>query len=66
VIESAEDLKMPNKDRVSRVEQDIDTNLRRVYSEAVQEKVPDRFTKLLEQLRQQEAESDDQEDGHQK
>nr|WP_309501898.1 NepR family anti-sigma factor [uncultured Roseovarius sp.] len=48
------------------MEQDIDTNLRRVYSEAVQEKVPDRFTKLLEQLRQQEAESDDQEDGHQK
>lgn len=48
------------------MEQDIDSNLRRVYTEAVQEQVPDRFIKLLEQLRQQEAESEDREDGHQK
>ncbi|QIE47327.1 RNA polymerase subunit sigma-70 [Pseudohalocynthiibacter aestuariivivens] len=54
---------MPKKSRVKRLEDDIDNNLRRVYSEAVQEQVPDRFTKLLEQLRQQE--SEDREDGHQ-
>ena len=34
--------------------QQIDDNLRRVYSDASSEPVPERFTKLLEQLRQQE------------
>jgi len=30
----------------------IDENLRRVYEETLEEKVPDRFRLLLEQLRQ--------------
>jgi Anti-sigma factor NepR len=33
----------------------IDENLKRVYEEALEEKVPDRFKELLEQLRQKEA-----------
>lgn len=36
------------------MDQQIDENLRRVYSEAAEEPVPDRFTQLLDQLRQQE------------
>ncbi len=45
---------MTKKRRNTKVDQQIDENLRRVYSEAAQEPVPDRFTQLLEQLRQQE------------
>ncbi|WP_231119141.1 NepR family anti-sigma factor [Rhodovulum sp. MB263] len=33
------------------MEEQIDDNLRRVYAQAVEEQVPDRFLKLLEQLR---------------
>jgi len=35
----------------------IDENLRRVYDEAMQEGVPDRFKSLLEQLKQQDENS---------
>lgn len=35
------------------MDRQIDENLRRVYAEAVEQEVPDRFTKLLAQLRQQ-------------
>ncbi len=45
---------MTKKRRNTKVDQQIDENLRRVYSEAAQEPVPDRFTQLLEQLREQE------------
>jgi hypothetical protein len=34
----------------------IDENLRRVYQEAVEEGVPDRFKSLLDQLKQQDTE----------
>ena len=34
----------------------IDESLRRVYQEAVDEGIPDRFKSLLEQLKQQDAE----------
>ncbi|MFZ1727379.1 MAG: NepR family anti-sigma factor [Albidovulum sp.] len=34
----------------------IDENLKRVYDEALEEDVPDRFKELLEQLRKKEAE----------
>lgn len=34
----------------------IDENLRRVYEEAIEEGVPDRFKSLLEQLKQQDNE----------
>ena len=47
---------MANKHRTSRLEQQIDENLRRVYSDTANEPLPDRFTQLLEQLRQKERE----------
>ncbi len=40
----------------------IDANLRRVYQEIVGDDVPDRFTKLLDQLRRQDAEGDPETD----
>ena len=45
---------MTQQRRKSRLTQQIDENLRRVYSETAQEPVPDRFAELLEKLRQQE------------
>lgn len=44
---------MEKKSRTSKLNQQIDENLRRVYSDAAKEPVPERFTKLLEQLRRQ-------------
>lgn len=38
----------------------IDQNLKRVYQDALKEEVPDRFKKLLEQLRQKETDPGDQ------
>ncbi|WP_371931394.1 NepR family anti-sigma factor [Roseovarius sp. MMSF_3359] len=45
------------------MDQQIDENLRRVYSEAANEPVPDRFTQLLDQLRQQEKSKTADQDG---
>jgi len=42
------------------LDQQIDENLRRVYSDAANEPLPDRFTQLLEQLREQERQRSDQ------
>ena len=36
------------------MDQQIDENLRRVYSDTADEPLPDRFTQLLDQLRKQE------------
>ena len=36
----------------SKIKRQIDENLKRIYDEALQEEVPDRFKLLLEQLRQ--------------
>lgn len=47
---------MPRKTRKSRIEQEIDENLRRVYQLMIEQDVPERFTQLLDQLRQQEQE----------
>ena len=41
------------------MEQQIDDNLRRVYSDTVNEPLPERFTQLLDQLRQQEQDKSD-------
>ncbi|WP_254892388.1 NepR family anti-sigma factor [Roseovarius sp. A-2] len=38
------------------MQQQIDDNLRRVYSDTVQEPLPDRFSQLLDKLRAQESE----------
>jgi hypothetical protein len=40
-------------------EEVIDESLRRVYQESVDEGIPDRFKSLLEQLKQQDADSGD-------
>lgn len=48
------------------MDQQIDENLRRVYSEAAEEPVPDRFKQLLEQLREQEQSKNPEEDGNSK
>lgn len=45
---------MANKRRTSSLDQQIDENLRRVYSDTANEPLPDRFTQLLDQLRKQE------------
>lgn len=42
---------MADKRRTNELDQQINENLRRVYTDAAQEPVPDRFAKLLEQLR---------------
>ncbi|MEX5728220.1 hemerythrin-like domain-containing protein [Rhodovulum iodosum] len=34
------------------MEEQIDANLRRVYADTVQEEVPERFLKLLDELRE--------------
>nr|WP_306113387.1 MULTISPECIES: NepR family anti-sigma factor [unclassified Roseovarius] len=54
---------MTKKRRNPQVDQQIDENLRRVYSEAANEPVPDRFTQLLDQLRQQEKSKTADQDG---
>lgn len=45
---------MTKKRRTLKIDQQIDDNLRRAYSEMSKEPVPERFTQLLDQLRQQE------------
>ncbi|MCI5041336.1 MULTISPECIES: NepR family anti-sigma factor [Donghicola] len=47
----------------NRLDEQIDENLRRVYQTAASEPVPDRFTQLLEQLRQSEGEKPNNEAG---
>ncbi|WP_298858581.1 NepR family anti-sigma factor [uncultured Sulfitobacter sp.] len=47
---------MANQDKNTSRERVIDENLRRVYEEAMDEGVPDRFKNLLEQLKHQDTE----------
>lgn len=51
---------MPNnakgKRAASPIEAEINENLRRVYEEALDETIPDRFRLLLDELRKKEAE----------
>lgn len=57
------DGKNPGKDRPGpdgrRNRNLIDQNIRRVYEDLLEDEVPDRFTKLLEQLREQDSRKDD-------
>jgi hypothetical protein len=46
---------MAQEKQTSGLKAKIDENLKRVYDEALEEDVPDRFKILLEQLRQKEA-----------
>ncbi len=45
---------MSSEEKSAKLQNQIDENLKRVYQEALQEQVPDRFTELLAQLRQKE------------
>ena len=47
---------MANQEKNKAHERVIDENLRRVYEEAMDEGVPDRFKSLLEQLKKQDVE----------
>lgn len=53
---------MENKHGIDRLDKQIDENLRRVYSEAVSEPLPDRFSELLQRLREEEAKPSGAED----
>ena len=46
---------MSGQNQSKQREEVIDENLRRVYQEAMDEGVPDRFKSLLEQLKQQDS-----------
>jgi hemerythrin-like domain-containing protein len=45
---------MASEQSKSKLKLEIDQNLKRVYDDTLKEDVPDRFKKLLEQLKQQE------------
>ena len=51
---------MSDKKNDANIKHLIDQNLKRVYQDALDVEVPDRFKQLLEQLRQKDAESDDE------
>jgi hypothetical protein len=53
---------MTRKTRTSKLNQQIDDNLRRVYSQAAEEPVPERFTELLQKLRKQEQEQEQEQE----
>lgn len=46
---------MKQNSETAKLQAQIDENLKKVYQEALEEKIPDRFKDLLEQLRQKEA-----------
>ncbi|ARE40208.1 hypothetical protein RGUI_2067 [Rhodovulum sp. P5] len=48
------------------MQEQIDENLRRAYAQTVEEEVPERFLKLLDQLRNQGAGKPDDKDGSKK
>ena len=50
---------MAKKNEDTNVVNQIDDNLKRVFQEKIEEEIPDRFQKLLEQLRSTDAKSKD-------
>ncbi|WP_347311422.1 NepR family anti-sigma factor [Defluviimonas sp. SAOS-178_SWC] len=46
---------MKQSNETAKLQAQIDENLKKVYQDALEEKIPDRFKDLLEQLRQKEA-----------
>lgn len=58
--------KMANSRRKETLDRQIDDNIRRVYAEMADEPLPDRFSQLLDQLRQQEGSKDKDESGSDK
>ena len=50
---------MPDRKPKAKLRQDIDENLKRVFNEALEEDVPDRFKLLLAQLKAKDAAAKD-------
>jgi len=50
---------MTSTRRPPQLDQQIDENLRRVYLDAANEPLPGRFTQLIEQLREQEKQAEE-------
>lgn len=55
---------MSRANKNSRIEQEIDDNLRRAFDEVANQELPSRFTDLLSQLRQQDAGQFTKDDSH--
>lgn len=55
---------MSRSNRNSRIEQEIDDNLKRAFEEVANQDLPSRFTDLLSQLRQQDAGQSAKDDTH--
>jgi len=54
---------MAKNSKTTKLERQIDENLRRVYSDLSDEPLPDRFVKLLDELRKQENSKSDTQSG---
>ncbi|MGR3435299.1 MAG: NepR family anti-sigma factor [Shimia sp.] len=54
---------MAQPPKTSRLEREIDENLKRAYDDVLKEDIPDRFTKLLDDLRAREAAARGGQDG---
>lgn len=54
---------MAKNSKTTKLERQIDDNLRRVYSDLSEEPLPDRFVKLLDELRKQENSKSDTQSG---
>lgn len=52
---------MAGKDTPSKVEEEIDKNLKRAFDDIAQQELPSRFTDLLDQLRAQDSTPNGQE-----
>ena len=47
-------MEMSQNNKTSRTQREIDENLKRAYDDVIKQKVPDRFTDLLAQLKKAE------------
>ncbi|TNF22639.1 MAG: RNA polymerase subunit sigma-70 [Rhodobacteraceae bacterium] len=54
---------MAKNSKTTKLERQIDENLRRVYSDLSEEPLPDRFVQLLDELRKQENSKSDTQSG---
>lgn len=52
--------KMTSESKKTSIERQIEENLKRVYDEALNQEVPDRFHDLIAQLKARESKKDDQ------
>ncbi|MFZ7093887.1 NepR family anti-sigma factor [Primorskyibacter sp. 2E233] len=55
---------MTRENRNSRLQQEIEANLKRAYDDVLQQDIPDRFTQLLAQLQSADSKPQDEGDQH--